>query len=309
MAALLPERWFETSPWEHNRLDVIDCTALMQIGGHKSYAERTGAPLERARISQAEFEHTTHDLAELLTNPEISRLPRIERALRSYWLLGNELTLLRDAEDEFRAIKPKLLAGVTAVLFSHPLWWVTEAASSVLASVAEISESAQQVVSRLFDDRRWRVRLGAAEAAFDMRHLGLGNIYAQSIDASWQDENPRIRGLCAENLIANILEKSQWSERTLLLDDHRKHLSHWFADDDCWVLEHPYRLVQTFREGLKATGDLSACRIANAKLDSIMEMATRTNGALLDSKDYWEKEDRTTFLRTIEGSKKKRSLG
>lgn len=308
VAELLPQNWFKVSPWEHNKLDVVDWAALMQLDGHSYNVERTGAPDERVRVARAAFDRARSGLAELLSDSGISEKPKIEWALRNYWLLGSELALVRDAEDELRGVAPAMLEEIMTLLFSHPLWWVTEAASSVLASIAEISEDAQDLVSRLLEDRRWRVKLGAAEAAFDMRHLGGGKVYAKSIEVSWQDPNPRVRGLCAENLIANILEEKEWSARSERLGKCEKHLIRWFGDDDCWVLEHPYRLVQTFRDKPKADENAVAWHEANVKLDKIIEKAIAMRGALLDRQHHWAKDDRHAFLLTIEDLKTQRSI-
>lgn len=115
--------------------------------------------------------------------------------------------------------------------------------------------------------------------------------------------------MCAENLIANILEEEEWSARSERLAEHEEHLIRWFGDDDCWVLEHPYRLVRTFRDKPKAKENATvAWRAANAKLDKIIEKAIATRGAFLDRKDHWAKKDRTAFLFAIEDLKRKRSI-
>jgi hypothetical protein len=304
MANLLPGSWFDASPWEHNKLDVIDWAALMVLAERPDLATQAGVPKKRLQTAFDGFRRANELLLELPRGLQAG--PNICHLLDRYWFLGDELALVRAAEEELRALSPDHLGKVIEVLFSHPLWWVTESAASVLATIADESESARQLVESLLKSERWRVKLGAVEAAFDMRHLVAGDIYQQSVKASWNDKNPRIRGLCAENLIANILERrTDWSKRTQLVADNKEYLLRWFGDHDCWVLEHPYRMVQVFRAGLKARQIGNSSRVANEALDAIIDKAVARNGALLDKRVYWDKEDRPGFLKEIERLKRR----
>src|SRR5262249_12259457 len=54
--------------------------------------------------------------------------------------------------------------------------------------------------------------------------------------------NSWVRGLAAETIIWHILNSSE-SSRKKLLNSFRREIRYWLShEDDCWVLEHLYRL-------------------------------------------------------------------
>jgi hypothetical protein len=56
--------------------------------------------------------------------------------------------------------------------------------------------------------------------------------------------NCKIRGLCAENLTSVILSSSN-EKRRQLLERFQTEIRFWLREEDCWVIEHMYRLFST----------------------------------------------------------------
>src|SRR5262249_52430946 len=96
--------------------------------------------------------------------------------------------------------------------------------------------------SRLLSDGNWRVRFGANEAAFAVRHLDRA-VFCNAVHRFYNDPNCKIRGLCAEKL-ASVILNSGGQSRQRRLHECEDEVRYWLYDTDCWVLEHPLALKE-----------------------------------------------------------------
>jgi hypothetical protein len=175
------------------------------------------------------------------------------------------------------------------LLFSHPLWDVAETAASVLMSLIEADQTKREIVCALFDEPNWRVRFGAIETAFQFAEIDRMALFAEAVRRFYGDGNSRVRALCAENLISYILERPQ-ALRADYLADYKPAIERWLRDDDCWVLEHVFRLLR------KLSSDGFACD----------EFFASGRPVLLEGLPNapWHELPRETFLTYIEGRKR-----
>ena len=67
-------------------------------------------------------------------------------------------------------------------------------------------------------------------------------LFSDAVKRFYKEDESLLRGNCAENLAAWILETENQDERAELLDKFREQIEFWLKDDDCWVLDHMYRL-------------------------------------------------------------------
>lgn len=159
------------------------------------------------------------------------------------------------------------LVSLFRFLFSHPSWSEAEDVAAILQKVADRSECRKvvfQVVDQLLSDKdenNWRVQFGALEATFLLRHVDpqrfdksafpeRGNInelefgrFGNNISKLYKHEVCLIRGLCAEDFVADLFARSpaEWIGR---LKYFQFAIVRWLQDDDCWVLEHMFRLFR-----------------------------------------------------------------
>jgi hypothetical protein len=147
-----------------------------------------------------------------------------------------------------------------------------------------------KIVSKLLEnkDANWRVLFGANEAAFEVRYVD-PQVFYQSVHVFHDHWNCKIRGLCAENLFSVILNSGN-TRRKDLLDQFCKVIQYWLSkEDDCWVLDHVFRLFHTLhKRGVDAT----------SLFPSESEMSPLLAGA-----PNWYQLERDEFLRHIEGVK------
>jgi hypothetical protein len=173
------------------------------------------------------------------------------------------------------------------LFFSHPLWNVAEVAASVLESMIEADRGKQAIVFALFDDPYWRVRFGAVEAAYQLAEVDRNALFGTAVKRFHRDENSRVRALCAENLIAYILERPT-VRREQLLKEFGVAIRSWIGDGDAWVLEHVFRLLTNLaRDGQDVSGLLPV-----------------PMPVLLDGLGDWRNLRRETFLTHIETRKR-----
>ena len=109
----------------------------------------------------------------------------------------------------------------------------------------------------LFEDTNWRVRFGAIEAAFQLAEIDRMTLFGAAVRRFFADDNSRVRALCAENLISYMLERSP-ALRESFLAEFREPIARWLCDDDCWVLEHIFRLFRRLHADGADCGDFFA---------------------------------------------------
>lgn len=226
---------------------------------------------------------------------------------------------VRPERDE--SIRP--LEEVTSLfrfLFSHPAWSKGEDIAAILKKVADSSQYRKtvfKVVDHLLAVKKyenWRVHFGALEATFLLRHVDpkrfdksafpeMGDVsnlefgrFEKNISKFYAHDVCLIRGLCAENFVADLLTRSpsEWIGR---LTYFMFAIKRWLRDNDCWVLEHMFRLFQK----LKAQRDGPAI----AELDGWMrktfsEVQQETDSLLHRVGPRWHELSRHKFLITLE---------
>jgi hypothetical protein len=167
---------------------------------------------------------------------------------KAYWSLGSNPDPVSDARTAVGNLPMPLMNRVMRLLFAHPLWEVAETAASVLASITVEVPDTLEILRELLDggnDLHWRIRYGAIEAAHCRPHFdpeARDDLFYQAVGDFFDDPHAGVRALCAENLVALIIEQAAAS-RQLLLERFRNQISYWFNEErDCWVLEHLFRL-------------------------------------------------------------------
>ena len=183
------------------------------------------------------------------------------------------------------------------LFFGHPIWSVAEAAATTLSALILEDKDKQAdrlaiIAALLADASNWRVQFGANEAAFAVRHAD-EELFFKSVETHFAHRICKIRGLCAENLISLLLNSSK-PKRSDLMYRFRAQITAWVSDQDCWVLEHVYRLYNTLekRAAIAETQDVKGCDLSAATL-------SRDSLLLKDRQDWW-KISRDDFLRHIE---------
>ncbi len=233
--------------FDHNKLDVSMLNAIEAF----SKGDRAGAGLDEgsAEALVALLEADKLRL-QLEADPAIrNRFVMIHALLKGYFGLGKAPQKISDAKDDLLTCPD--LCDLMRLFFSHPLWNVAEIASSVLTSaIEEDKEKHLPILHKLLDPNEtvsWRIRFGAIETAYQLAHFDGMTAFRGAVHAFYSHENSRVRALCAENLIAHILECSDIT-RTEFLQQFNKEIVFWVQDDDCWVLEHVGRLLRRLSE-------------------------------------------------------------
>jgi hypothetical protein len=215
----------------------------------------------------------------------VSETSELHYLLTHYFSLGQETTRIRDALPEL-ASRSDLLE-LMRLFFAHPIWAVAEAAATVLSQIAQEDPQHLQIISRLLSDDNWRVRFGANEAAFAVRHVNRA-VFCNAVHRFYDDPNCKIRGLCAENL-GSVILNSGGQSRERWLHEFEDEVRYWLHDTDCWVLEHVFRLFHTLEK-----------RGVNLKW-----LLPKQSPPLLEGQPQWYRLDREPFLRHIEQQKEK----
>jgi hypothetical protein len=229
---------FREPIWDHIRLDVWDLQAAKPFTAHQPLPPDADAG---TRAAYDNFQKTEDLRERLLAAPEIKANKSILRLVKDFYALGCDLDQIPDAEQAIG--DHSQLENVMRLLFSHPLWNVAETAASVLTSIAERDEQQKATITRLLDDAYWRVRFGAIETAYQLVYVDR-TLFESAVDKFYGDPNSRVRALCAENLVAYIRDRAP-RLRGDYLERFAVPISRWIQDDDCWVLEHVFRLLKT----------------------------------------------------------------
>ena len=231
----------------------------------------------------------------------------VDGIVEIYLKIGVETETITAAEDDFASLaNAGKLELLLRLLFGHPLWSVAESAASVVAGLVREAKTPGEaevyialIRQLLAPHLPWRVRYGAMETAFQIRlnevpkpktfFEGKAKTFFDGVKRFHNDPVSKLRGLCAENLFAIMLNASD-ADREKCEAEFDKEIRAWLKDEDCWVLEHIFRY---FHE-LQARG-------AGMSLFKDAGLSVLMNG--LD--DPWGNRER--FLTHIDGKKGSRA--
>jgi hypothetical protein len=240
--AIVDGEQFWQPVWPYDQLTVHHLNALQVWTAGRALANAPAGVVAAMTV----LERTERWRTELLAEPWVQDTPELLRLFDAYYELGLHQEWVREAEPTLQRLAAAELERVAQALLAHPLWDVTEAGGSVLASIAEIEPAALEVIRRLIDSPdSWRVRYGAIEAAFGARFLDGAATFTEAVRHHARDANCRVRGLCAENLTAWVLNEGDQAKRDDLLDRFAAELGFWLRseDDDVWTYERLHQLL------------------------------------------------------------------
>ncbi len=288
--------------WDFNKLDIWDLKAIRAYLP-EPVALSGDAPPE---VQDAYSALSSVDKARKEVLSGFDPQQGVGALLNNFYSLDSDTGQIRREQEGLKSLDQEPLARVMRILLAHPLWDVSEAAASVLSGIAEDKPEALDIIAeclgashgvdghlRFQESARWphwKVRYGAIEAAFGARSLPQRNtLFEDAVHQFYADPNCRIRALCAENLIAWILSSAS-AERQQKLNAFEKEIARWLIDDDCWVLEHVYRLFHNLkpseRDGFLAKG-----------VSPLFEQPANDTP--------WYEQHREQFLKLIEKNKRK----
>jgi len=278
---LVASERFWNPVWDFNKLDVWDIKA-----GAAFIGKRELPPDAEPEVAEAlAVFRGVEEWRQLLLGETGREASPVRALLDGYFSLGRFVGRFRRARAELA--KRSDLLELMRLFFAHPLWAVAEAAASVLSSIAEDDPARRAIVSGLFDDPNWRVRFGAIEAAFAIRHLDQAAAFFEAVRRFHNDPNCRVRALCAENLVAMIVVRGPVGSDQLL-GDFAAEIGTWLRDEDCWVLEHVFRLVRRL--------DARGADLAPLLADGVSR--------LVENDPEWYRLGREDFLTHIERRKR-----
>jgi hypothetical protein len=274
---LVTEDRFWNAIWDFNRLDVWDLQATEPFvkGSPLPPGVADGVRSAYHALQEAESLRQT-----LLENNRVT--DGIRSLIQQYRSLGTNEEEIRGAQQEME--RSPVLRAIMRLLFAHPLWDVAEDAASVLSDMPR--ELAAPLIQELLADTYWKVRYGAIEAAFGMRYVDNYELFTKAVHEFYNDANCRVRALCVENFTAQVLACEE-DERRRWCGNFAPEIKTWLRDEDCWVLEHVYRL---FRQ-LDQQGDDYTPLLADGV------------SRLFSSNAEWYRLERGDFLRSIEAAK------
>jgi hypothetical protein len=285
--ARVKSRVFWEPIWDHNRIDVWDLKAAVPFLAKEPLPEDAD---DGTRTAYANFQRTEEMRLALLDNPEIQDSAAIRGLVTDFFILGRNPDRISFAEEDL-ADSPHLTA-LMRLFFSHPLWNVAEVAASALEAMIQTDNGKQAIVFALFDDPYWRVRFGAVETAYQHAEVDRNALFGTAVKRFYRDENSRVRALCAENLIAYILERPT-IRRKQLLKDFAEAIDAWIRDDDAWVLEHVFRLLNTLERDDK---DFDCGTLFAPQMPYLLDGLPRSG---------WRDLSRAEFLTHIEAQQRK----
>lgn len=274
--------------WEHVALDVWMVQAIAVESGGAASDDSDGVRHALAHLSALKAETTA------ILQAGMEMPPAVVTLLRDYFSLGRDPGIVWQTRAWFRSSDDSQTPAtfdtrrVLKLLLGHPLWSVQEAAASVLSWLVEEGSLEKEAVRELFGaDEPWRVRFGAVEAAYQLRDVD-ADLFDEAVTRFYNDKVCRLRSLCAENLIASILNGGR-REREALIERYRHCLEFWLMDDDCFVLEHLYRLFS---------------RLAPTH-PSLATLGSEPTNPLLQGERTWWQLERDSFLARIDAAKTK----
>ncbi len=279
---VITDQRFWASIWEFFEIEVAEIEAAATFMAHP----RSDSPSFASSRVEESYRNliTIERWREAALDRSAPSECGICKLLAGYFTLGRNVEAIRAAQDEL-AERPDL-EEVIRLLFAHPVWPVREAAATALSSLVELDIRRFGIIASLFEDPNWRVCYGAIEAAFAVRHFDKMTMFSRAVHRFHAHPNCRIRGLCAENLVSIIVNVGG-SMRHGLLADFSQEISYWLRDDDCWVLEHIFRLISNLRRRNIEIAQLLSSGVA----------------PLLENTPGWFELDRETFVLQIEHRK------
>lgn len=231
--------------WDYNLIDLVDFHALAgtepPVRGRVTRQavelarqERASAAALRRRLADDPWLHRDDSAALRVLLQEFEGLktgdPRIHRAMP---LLERALEQRRDLVKDFARL-----------LFSHPLWTIAEAGSSLLAELLLARPAQLSLLREMLaeEDQPWRVRYGVVDASFNLRELDDGALFLESFVRSINHPNARVRGICLDNFLA-LLRLGSSQRRQGLLEEYDSQLrTALAAARDVWELEYLHLL-------------------------------------------------------------------
>jgi len=239
--ALLPDERFWTPLWDFVALDI----SMIRAAKAFFASPRRGTEnLDDASIADyAALARTKQEIAALSNR----LLGEPADLLSRYFRLGEDPMQVENAKGQLAHLDDATLRAFMRLMFAHPVWAVAEAAATALSKLIDEDPARSKgrlgIVRTLLHDEDWRVQFGANEAAFALRFVD-SELFHGSVVTFFNHPNCKIRGLAAENLTATILNAGP-RRRAVLLARHAPQIRAWLRDEDCWVLEHVYRLFST----------------------------------------------------------------
>jgi serine/threonine protein kinase len=298
--------------WEHIQLDKDVIDAILP----KKKDESERAKVDRGYLEQSQM------LCEVELLPALWKFPNTSQVVRSY--------LKRDVALEDKGLVEELgrifsepfdaeiAVKLTIFLMSHPLWSKAEQVAAVLAGLANRSECSARVfyvVDQLVKHPNWRVQYGAIEASFLFRQIDdrrdANDSAVTRFDCHlcqfYEHNVSRIRGLCCEDFVGDLLDRepNKWKYR---LDGTLPSgvkcdqvLARWLQDDDCWVLEHVYRLFHFVFSTENSPSQGLSKELQSWFQSQLNQLPVET---LLGGIPEWHSMDRDRFLELLETAKR-----
>lgn len=242
--------------WENNALDIDDFRVL-------THAVSTG---DDARFAACVQEHeATRALLDSLRadpyvrgsgdgkeeSPLLALLNAYDELSAGDPLVRNALPALKNALAQTPETR-RVAKNIIKVLFSHSLWAVAEAATSVVADLAQEDMTHLGLIDELLaePDAYWRVRYGTVDAAFNVRELDDYRRLRHALQDNFNHLNSRVRGICFDELFAWV-RLAEVAQRDGILKEFEAEFRHAIEyASDCWELEYIYLLFSfLWREG------------------------------------------------------------
>jgi hypothetical protein len=311
---------FWNSKWQHLQLEIADIDAVS--------AYLHGEVLDTDAYRHIE---TTDRLrVQLVSDGRLRNFSEVSSLLGKgvYFALAKRTTLIEEGgiAEEFARMPADLRKSVATLLFSHPVWNVGETTASVLVDVylgfgVAVRDSVKRLIQEFLDSSLdWRINLGATEAAYILAEtdceLFLGNegegepgSRDGAVSKFYNDpRSSRLRALCAENLITYIIERPT-QIRLDLFTEFRACVDWWIhSEDDCWALEHVFRLLKTLASERVHNKDKTAYTDYVDRLFATLDSSFLVGPGLSGISD-WAKLSRGDFLAWIERVKNRGEFG
>jgi hypothetical protein len=235
LRGLVKSERFWNPIWDYLKIDIA---AFEAAEAFLATPRRTPTSDDRPEVirSYANLKQIETDAAHLLETAGSSEALRV--MLENYFNLPQCTFMIRNAELQLSE-RPDLVDFIR-LLFRHPIWAVGEAGATVLSTLLVKDERHAAIIPALLEDPVWRVRYGAIEAAFARRHQD-EQLFFHAVNINHADGNPKIAGLCVENLASMILNAGA-DRRVDLMAAFDAEIRHWLTAEDCWVLEHVHHL-------------------------------------------------------------------
>ncbi len=283
LRGLLKSERFWNPIWDFIKYDVWAIEAAEAFIARKSPA-RGAAPEVRDMFRN--FLNIEKGIAKAKRSPNLKESAR--GLLNDYWKLGQHIGRIADAKEDLASLDTGALYDVMRLLFAHPIWSVSEAAATVLSTLIGLKPARGKKLSKLIRDKNWCVQFGTLEVAFARRHVDKKGFF-DSVRKFHNHKNCKIRGAVAGNIEFYILNSAK-AKQKLLLESFKKEFQYWLSesDEDCWVLDHVYRMIHALHKD-------------GQDIEPLFPM---NPSRLLTGMTDWYARERGEFLRHIEDRKK-----